>query len=67
MWYKDPSANIKLKFKEDNGDTKTISYSVVKGDKKGRYVLTVKSYKAYPKDHPNSISLYVEDILFNKR
>lgn len=51
MWYSDPSANIKLKFKEDDANPSVISYSVVKGDKKGRYVISIKSFKAYEKSH----------------
>jgi ssRNA-specific RNase YbeY (16S rRNA maturation enzyme) len=53
MWYKDPSANIKLKFLNDDGKTDILSYTLEKGDKKGRYVFTIKSFKAYSEERPN--------------
>jgi hypothetical protein len=34
----------------DNNNSKVIDYSIAKGDKKGRYTLTVKSFKAYHED-----------------
>ena len=61
LWYVDPSDKIKVKFSKDDSSQIT-SYSVSKGDKKGRYVISVKSTKAYTEADPNVITLTIENI-----
>lgn len=59
QWYENPSEKIKIKFNMDDGES-FLTYNVVKGDKKGRYVVTVKSTKAYSGNDPNYLAVVIE-------
>jgi len=60
-WYENPNDKIKLIFSKDDGASH-LKYSVEKGDKKGKYTVTISSTKTYSKTDPNEMTLVIENV-----